>query len=90
LPVRCHVGRITVCPGDRLLLYTNDLVDRTDTDGRPFGEDGIEALTRRHPHLNAREFCDLAGSEATRSERWTMRDDILLMYIRIPAAEHSP
>ena len=88
LLMHCSVNKKTVGPGDRILLYTDGLIDMSDAQGRPFSENGIEALVMQNHQLDAEEFGNLAFKETVHSDRYKIQDDILLMTTCItPAGE---
>jgi sigma-B regulation protein RsbU (phosphoserine phosphatase) len=89
LPIPCTVNSNTLEPGDRILLYTDGLIDMQDKHGNPFSMNRIEALLMRNRQLDARDFCNLVFNEEVHSDRYTIQDDILLMTICNAPAEVS-
>lgn len=81
LPIHCTVDRITFEPGDRVLLYTDGLIDMQDTHGKRFSVDGIETLIVQNNQLDATNFCRHVFNEEVHSDRYHIQDDILLMTI---------
>ena len=83
LPMHCNVNREPVQPGDRILLYTDGLIDMQDRRGNPFSVNGIEALVMRNHQLDARDLGELVFDETVESKQYKIQDDILLMSICI-------
>lgn len=87
LPMQCIVNRIIFEPGDRILLYTDGLIDMRDEHDKPFSMDAIEALALQNHQLDARDFCNHVFREEVHSDRYNIKDDILLMTICSAPAE---
>ena len=90
LPLRCSVNRIKVSPGDKLLLYTDGLIDMLDPQGNPFSEHGLETLVIQHHRLDAGELGNRVFDEVVKSDRYHIRDDILLMTLSIQPEPGNP
>lgn len=83
LPMYCSVNSISIDKGDRLLLYTDGLIDILDAQARQFTERGLEKFARQHHLLDAQAFGKQLFDEVVNAEQHTIRDDILLMNIGI-------
>jgi serine phosphatase RsbU (regulator of sigma subunit) len=55
--------QMDLLPGDRLVLYTDGLVDAVATDGQPFGLGRLAALLQSHASLPAEALCAATCSE---------------------------
>lgn len=56
LPLRCAVAQAGFRPGDRLVLYTDGLIESRDDAGNEFGMAGLQAFTEAHPELSSQTF----------------------------------
>gem|GEM_PF-3178419 len=56
LPVACVVNQCEIGPGDRLLLYTDGLVEAKNCLGEQFGVESVERLLVRHQDLDCQAF----------------------------------
>ena len=54
--VRYRVGELTLCPGDRLFLYTDGVPEATNTDNKLYGEDRLLAFMNQNALTEATEF----------------------------------
>ena len=59
-------GRLAVEPGDRVLVYTDGLIEAEDRDGRPFGDERLREMFPLGRDLTSDGFADLL-LEAVRS-----------------------
>lgn len=56
-------ARLTMGPGDRLLLYTDGLVETVDATGSQFGRDRVQRTVRRHFAADVEEITNQLLSE---------------------------
>lgn len=74
--------RITLEPGDRLVLFTDGIVEARSTDGEQFGEDRLFELVSRSGDLTADSLCE---SLLDAIERWaggnSLEDDVTLVVV---------
>ncbi len=82
LPVPCTLNRRPLETGDRLLLYTDGLMESKTPGGGQFGRHGLEAFARKHPQLDSAAFNERLFETANCNE-CQIRDDILIMTIGI-------
>ena len=54
--VRYRVGELTLCPGDRLFLYTDGVPEATNTENCLYGEDRLLAFMNEHASVEATEL----------------------------------
>lgn len=75
-------------PGDRLVLYTDGIVEATDAHGRMFGFERLEAVLAARGAEPARDLIDELLEEVTRHQGPTPpQDDITLVIVDIQAAD---
>jgi sigma-B regulation protein RsbU (phosphoserine phosphatase) len=81
-------------PGDRLLVYTDGLVEATNPDGLEFGEMPLEQFITRNADLSANQFAEQLLQEVLawpgNHNRHPQSDDITIVVIdagrqRVPA-----
>ena len=54
--VRYRAGELTLCPGDRLFLYTDGVPEATNTENKLYGEDRLLAFMNKNSTMDATEF----------------------------------
>jgi ribosomal-protein-alanine N-acetyltransferase len=83
-------------PGDRLLLYTDGLIDTTSQEGQRFDRTGLHALIKEVSHLSAQELCaaifDRLSAYQGSAEQF---DDMTLLAVEVgvdptPASRSTP
>ena len=83
LPLSCTVARKPIQTGDKLIMYTDGLIESIVDDGTQFGWNGLVEFTETHHSLDSNTFNDRLF-EVTKCERSAeIRDDILLLTITI-------
>jgi phosphoserine phosphatase RsbU/P len=76
--------RISLCPGDTLLLYTDGLTDSPMPDGDELGTEGVETLLEANAQGTVGEIARSLVEHATRlSPSGSPDDDLTLMVIRV-------
>lgn len=83
LPVRCAVYRRTLQPRDKLLLYTDGLIEIKKTEGELFGTNWLTEFTKTHRTLNSAEFNKALVNTLTNNTNMKINDDILLMTVTV-------
>ncbi len=75
-------------PGDRLLIYSDGLVEAENSEGEPFGEERLSDLLRRHSQMGAAELVErLEAALRDWRGRRSLEDDVTLLLIE-PAGEN--
>ena len=54
--VRYRAGELTLCPGDRLFLYTDGVPEATDKDNKLYGEDRLLHFMNRNSPVDAKQL----------------------------------
>ena len=54
--MRYRINELTLCPGDRLFLYTDGVSEATNTENELYGEDRLMAFMSENPDLEAKTF----------------------------------
>jgi sigma-B regulation protein RsbU (phosphoserine phosphatase) len=62
--------RLTMATGDRLVLYTDGLIEARNAAGEPFGDEQLAALVGQHAELPPEDLCEALLEEV---RRWTAR-----------------
>lgn len=79
LPVACVVNHRSIDPGDRLLLYTDGLVDAKNAAGKPFGIESLERLLVRNQGMDSRIFNAQLMNDLKVFCDGKLTDDVLVM-----------
>ena len=76
-------GRLTLQPGDLLLLFSDGLPEANDAAGNEFGDERIEALFRQHVALPPPELLDRILQDVTQfADGAPARDDLTIFVLR--------
>ena len=54
--IRYRVGELTICPGDRLFLYTDGVPEATNAENKLYGEERLLAFMNKNALAEATEF----------------------------------
>lgn len=79
-------GRTELRAGDRLLLYTDGLVEAADAEGRELGEPTLRRWLARHRRLDARGLAARLRDAFARSRGLVPVDDVTLGVLAVDAA----
>ena len=66
-------------PGDRLLLYTDGILEATNPDGEEFGSTRLHTLLKDAAHLNAEDSADKIISSLEQWSSSARNDDLTLL-----------
>jgi serine phosphatase RsbU (regulator of sigma subunit) len=76
--------QIALAPGDRLVLFTDGLIDALSPDDEPFGYDRLEQLVASHADLSAPDFCAAAFDTLTAYQgQHEQYDDMAMMVLSV-------
>ena len=79
LPVACHTGRHALHSGDRIILYTDGLIEAKNGRAQQFGQAGLTAFASGHSALGGNEFNRQLIETVEAYAGHGINDDILLM-----------
>ena len=79
------VRDIPICPGDRLLLYTDGVLEPENAKGEPFGDSKLEVVVLGAQNSGASEVTDKLVTEirAWQPDCLARQDDITLVVIDV-------
>jgi len=79
------VRDIPICPGDRLLLYTDGVIEPENAKGKPFGDAKLEQVVLGAPTCSPSELTDRLLNEirAWQPASMAQQDDITLVVIDV-------
>ena len=83
LPLSCTVARKAIQTGDKLIMYTDGLIESRVGDGTLFGWNGLVEFTETHHALDSHAFNDQLFKVTNCERSIEIRDDILLLTITI-------
>jgi serine phosphatase RsbU (regulator of sigma subunit) len=75
-------GQLQMESGDRLLLFTDGLVEACNADEVSFGEDNLIRIARENPDANAEELMDLLRRAASQHSGEHFQDDASLIVLK--------
>jgi len=79
----CEVRQISLSPGDRIVLYTDGVMDVENPKKESFDVEGIERMVKEYPDLSPGEWNNRLEQELFATFEGTPRDDILIVTIKI-------
>lgn len=83
LPVSCSTNRLSLDSGDRILLYTDGLVESKNSSNSPLGQQSLGQLMKEYQDLNSVEFNNAVLEYLIDENSHKINDDILLLNILI-------
>jgi serine phosphatase RsbU (regulator of sigma subunit) len=88
---KCQLGKTSVGPGDRLILFTDGLTDTQDTTGHFFGIEGVETVLAALPadadSVQALE--EILGTRRRFARSGSLNDDVLVVAARFFGARRT-
>lgn len=75
----CITQRVTLAPGDLLVIYTDGVTESLDHNFEEFGEDRLVAAVRRHHHLPPADLLNSLVEEVRHFSPHEQYDDITLI-----------
>jgi phosphoserine phosphatase RsbU/P len=79
---RYEQSELQVSSGDKLVVFTDGLVEACDVDEEPFGEENVVRIARENPGSNARDLMDLLTQAASQHCGGHFQDDASLIVLR--------
>jgi sigma-B regulation protein RsbU (phosphoserine phosphatase) len=79
---RYEQSELQMSSGDRLVVFTDGLVEACNVDEEPFGEDCVVKIAREHPGSSARELMGLLTRAASRHCGGHFQDDASLLVLK--------
>jgi sigma-B regulation protein RsbU (phosphoserine phosphatase) len=79
---RYENSSVQIRSGDRLLVFTDGLVEACDTDYQPFGEDSLVRLAQENPGAGAQDLMGLLMQAASQHCGGRFQDDATLLVLR--------
>ena len=83
---RYEQGQLQMESGDKLLLFTDGLVEVCNADEVSFGEDNLIRIARENPNANAEELMDLLRRAASQHSGEHFQDDASLIVLKATEA----
>jgi sigma-B regulation protein RsbU (phosphoserine phosphatase) len=68
-------GRVTLCPGDRLVLFTDGITEARSIAGDDFDDDGLLRTLERCRHLDAQSMVDAIFEDVGTFAGGSLQDD---------------
>jgi phosphoserine phosphatase RsbU/P len=79
---RYEQSDLQMSSGDKLVIFTDGLVEACDVDEEPFGEDTVVRIARENPRSSARDLMGLLTQAASRHCSGHFQDDASLIVLR--------
>jgi sigma-B regulation protein RsbU (phosphoserine phosphatase) len=87
-PWSCETARVTLEPGDTLVVFTDGATDALDASGEEYGEERLLDLIARHAHLEANALLQAIVCEVQAFSGPAQFDDLTLLVAKVVAPHH--
>ncbi len=78
----CEVKKVSLGPGDLLVIYTDGVTEAPDQAGEEFGESRVMEVVRSHPHAPVNEMLSAILAEVQHFSGASQADDLTLVIAR--------
>ena len=82
-------SELTMGAGDKLVVFTDGLVESTNVDDEPFGEQNVIRITQDSPNACARELMSSLIEAASKHCGGHLQDDASLLVLKAVSDRHS-
>lgn len=79
---RYEQSHLQMSSGDRLVVFTDGLVEASNVDEEPFGEDNVVRIARENPGSSAKELMGLLTQAASRHCSGHLQDDASVIVLK--------
>jgi sigma-B regulation protein RsbU (phosphoserine phosphatase) len=79
---KVYSSEVAFAKGDRLILFTDGIIEAKDSKGEDFGQGRLEELTRSNIGLDVIDFNERLTQEVSRFQAGEQADDIFLLTIQ--------
>ena len=78
----CEVKKVSLGPGDVLVIYTDGVTEAPNEAGEEFGESHLMKIVRAHPKLPVKEILSMILDDVQRFSGASQADDLTLVIAR--------
>jgi serine phosphatase RsbU (regulator of sigma subunit) len=78
----CEVKKVSLGPGDVLVIYTDGVTEAPNEAGEEFGESRLMNIVRAHPKIPVKEILSMILNEVQRFSGASQADDLTLVIAR--------
>ena len=79
--VMYQTGKVTIQPGDRILMYTDGITEAMDASGEEFGETRVKQISESFPEASARELMEHVLKAAQSFSTGDSEDDDMTLVV---------